>query len=53
MNKPKDKTIHVTETTHKIVKEHLNDRGRGEDIGKFFDEAALEKIEKEKSTIKK
>ena len=48
MEKPKEKTIHVTETTHTLVKEHLKNRNRGEDIGKFFDEAGVEKVKKEK-----
>jgi len=53
-DKPKEKikTVHISESTHTKIVDHLDKDGEGRDIGKFVDKASLEKIEKEKSEKK-
>lgn len=46
------KTVHITKATHSEVKDHLEAEGKGRDIGKFFDEAGQEKLEREKKSKK-
>lgn len=41
--------VRVTKDTHKKAKDHVGDKIK---IGAFFDEAGLEKIQKEKSKTK-
>lgn len=48
MGLPKQyKTVNVSPETHSIIKEYLDNKRNGEDIGKFFDSSAIEKMNRE------
>jgi len=50
---PKDYiNVAVIRTNHALVKSFLDEDGKGRDIGKFYDAAAMEKLQKEKSKKK-
>ena len=49
LKNPKDYiNVSVFRANHQMVKDHLEMLGDGQDIGKFYDKAAMEKLEKEK-----
>lgn len=44
--------VSVLRINHESIKKHLESKKTGEDIGKFYDLAAIEKMQKEKSKTK-
>lgn len=49
MGVPKQyKTVNVSPESHTAIKEYLETKGTGEDIGKFFELGALDRMNKEK-----
>lgn len=51
LRNPKDYiNVSVLRCDHELIKQHLDEKKTGEDIGKFYNTAAIEKMQKEKKT---